>query len=303
MQTELKTYPNVNQVVSSFSGVLLDAYGVFWAGNASGLIPGALQAMERLVASGKIVGILSNATQLAGKEIEKYGRAGILQGVHYHFLITSGEISRTLLLKRALPFPTPKKAFYHLGNVNSAMSSHHLFEETVYTEARSIDQADFLLTAIPRIDEEDVQDPELFRQEVASVIERKLPLLCPNPDLFAHEGSPPRAVVRQGTIARLYREMGGEVYFIGKPHEMAYQFALMKFKELGVLHPEELLMVGDTPETDIRGAKQSGMSSALVTQTGIAADRLREKGIDAVCFEDRPDFFIERLGDVLPSAP
>lgn len=64
-------YPDLLSISDKYQGILLDAYGVFWGGNAFGLLPGAKEVMQQLVAKGKIVGILSNSTQLAAKEIDK----------------------------------------------------------------------------------------------------------------------------------------------------------------------------------------------------------------------------------------
>ena len=63
MNKDLHIYPNILHISEKFKGILLDAYGVFWGGNECGLLPGALNAMEKLVGEGKIVGILSNTTQ------------------------------------------------------------------------------------------------------------------------------------------------------------------------------------------------------------------------------------------------
>ena len=58
-------------------------------------------------------------------------------------------------------------------------------------------------------------------------------------------------------------------------------------------------MVGDTPETDILGARNFGMQSALITQTGIFADRISYKGLDRAIKNlsslETPQFFIEKL--------
>jgi HAD superfamily hydrolase (TIGR01459 family) len=290
--------PSVLSISDAFSGILLDAYGVFWGGNEYGLYSGSAETMAHLVSQGKVVGILSNTTQLAAKEIDKLEKHGLHLGQHFHFLITSGEIARTLFLAERLPFATPRRKFWVFGQAHPRYALFN-FEETVYQKTDEIEEADFIYVAIPHIDGEDQVDPELFREEVKKILPKKLPMLCPNPDRFAHEGSPPKAVVRQGSIALLYKEMGGTVFYIGKPHETAFTFALEEFRHRGVQKLEQLLMVGDTPETDIQGAKQAGLASALIVKTGIMADRISHKGLDSAIKdlpeEDTPTYFIERL--------
>mgnify|MGYP003694738123 CR=1 FL=1 len=54
--------------------------------------------------------------------------------------------------------------------------------------------------------------------------ERKLPLICANPDIVVERGD--RLIYCAGAIAELYRELGGEVIFYGKPHRPIYERAM-----------------------------------------------------------------------------
>lgn len=283
-----------------FTGFLLDAYGVFWGGNDFGLFPGASETMEALVSRGKIVGILSNSTQLASKEMGKLERHGLHQGKHFHFYITSGDVARSIFLRGELSFATPKDKFWLFGGGHPKFSSHEaIFEGTRYRETADLDESDFVYITVPHIDGEDQTHPERFREMIKEVKLKNLPMVCANPDRFAHEGMPPKMVVRQGSIASMYEEMGGPVFYIGKPHKMAYQLALEKFKKYGRTNLKEILMIGDTPETDIRGAKRVGLSAALITETGVLAERISlnglEKTLAALPLEDSPNFYIKRF--------
>ncbi|MBS0606462.1 MAG: TIGR01459 family HAD-type hydrolase [Verrucomicrobia bacterium] len=304
MSKTIEIFPGIDAVADKFKGVLLDAYGVFWGGNGSGLLPGAQEIMEKLVSSGKIVGVLSNTTQQASNEISKLQKHGIVQGKHFHFFVTSGEVSRVVFLNRILPFKTPNNAYFLFGGVHPRFSSHEaIFQGTGFKETANVDAADFLYLSIPHIDGIDQTDPELFREEIRKIIEKKLPMVCSNPDRFAHEGNPPVAVVRQGSIAALYEEMGGQVFYIGKPHPMAYAMALVHFQDHCINDPAQILMIGDTPETDIRGARRMGMKAALVMRTGIMADRVAHHGLECainqISPDDFPTYFIQRFADGL----
>lgn len=298
--TSFEIFPNLTHISHPFNGILLDAYGVFWGGNDYGMLPGSKDAMETLVSSGKIVGILSNSTQLASKEMDKLERHGIIQGKHFHFLITSGEVARSIFLNEKLPFDTPRKTFWLFGGIHPKFSSHEaIFQGTPYRETLDINDADFVYVSVPHVHGEDQIDPEIFRADVEKIRAKKIPMVCSNPDLFAHEGKPPRAVVRQGSIAKLYAEMGGQVFYIGKPHHKAYSIALEQFRLRSVMNPTEILMVGDTPETDIRGARQCGMPSALITETGMMSERISHKGLENALKElptqDTPNYLIARF--------
>lgn len=289
----------VEEVSSGFPAILLDAYGVFWSGGM-GPFPGAKETMERLVRSGKIVGILSNSTQLSAKEILKLQSYGLILGEHFHFYLTSGEIAKEIFSQGKLPFPTLRNKFWLLGKEHPRFASHKpIFEGSSYEETPYLEEADFIYLSIPHINGEDQVTVDYFQEEVCLAQKMGIPLICPNPDKWAHEGNPPKAVVRQGSLAALFEEAGGEVFYTGKPEPIAYLSAMEYFASYGITTPEHVLMVGDTPETDIRGARRAHMASCLVLQTGIMADRIQNMGLkEAVSHckpQDRADFFIEKF--------
>ena len=65
---------------------------------------------------------------------------------------------------------------------------------------------------------------EDYRATMLQARERKLPLICANPDIVVERGD--RLIYCAGAIAELYRELGGEVIFYGKPHRPIYERAM-----------------------------------------------------------------------------
>lgn len=301
MTSSFPVFANVEEISKNFSGFLLDAYGVFWGSSDIGVLPGSHMAMEKLVKRGQTVGILSNTTALAAKEITKLASHGLKLGEHFHFLLTSGEIARSLFLDGPLPFPIKQKKFWVFGGDHPQFGSphNHVFAKTSYTETNALEEADFIYIAIPHKQGKDQTDANTFREEVLRLKHTNIPMVCTNPDHFAHEGRPPIPVVRQGSIAALYKEMGGQVYYIGKPESGAYSSAMKYFQKVNIIDPKQVLMVGDTPQTDIRGARNFGMSSALITETGIMSHKIAEFGLETAMQDispgDHPNFFIKRL--------
>lgn len=298
---DARLFPNLESMCEPFDGILLDAYGVFWGGNAVGILPDCKSTLERLVAKGKTVGILSNSTQLAKNEVEKLRNHGLNQGQHFHFFITSGTVARRIFLSEHLSFPTPNKKYYLFGMPHPKFLSHQpIFQDTPFQETRDLQQADFIYISIPHIDGNDQTDPRAFKEHVETFRDAKISMVCVNPDRFAHEGNPPRAVVRQGSIAAMHEEQGGHVFYVGKPSDKMYAAAMETFMDFGIPNPRNVLMVGDTPETDIRGARSFGMPSALIMRTGIMADRINHQGFEEAFgnlqVNDLPDFFLEYMG-------
>lgn len=297
MQTQI--YSSLADIAEPYPAVCLDAYGVFWGG--AGLLPGAAEAMQKLVKSRKIVGILSNSTQLADKEIAKLNAHGLRKGEHFHFILTSGEVTRQIALKQVLPFPTPRQTYFVVCR-NHPKSSPHLaiFQNTPYKETERAEEADFLYVGIPHLDGNEQTNPAVFQEEVHRLKAFNLPMLCANPDRFAPAGSPGKFAVTQGSIAELYRAIGGEVFYIGKPTPKVFEAALEQFQHYHSVESKAVLMVGDTPETDVRGALTAGMIPVLVIDTGNMAHRIREQGLEkaiqALPSTDLPHFYIKQLG-------
>lgn len=300
MNLKSSIYSTTSFLANPFKGVLLDVYGVFWGGNGVGLLEGTKESMRKLVKDGKIVGILSNTTVLVDNEIKKFEKHGLIEGQHFHFVLTAGEIAKLMLLQEILPFPTPRKKFWLFGTSHPKYPSHEpIFKESQFKETANIDEADFIYPSIPHINGEDQIDCTIFRKEIRKLNTTHLPMVCANPDHFAHEGDPPRPVVRQGRIASIYEELGGRVVYIGKPHQKAFEKAMQYFAHYNIKNPSEVLMIGDTPETDIRGAKKFGMSTALVLQTGMFNEKIINQGFEnalrTLSAEDYPQFLIERF--------
>lgn len=300
MHFKEKIQSSLKDIYQPYKGILLDAYGVFWNGNSLGLIPGAKEAMERCVEEGKIVGILSNSSQPAMNEVNKIQSHGLMKGKHFHFYLTSGEIARSIFNNESLPFETLNKKYYVLFKDHPSFSSHDtLFAQSSFLETKNLHEADFIYLSVPHIDGVDQTDIDVFNNKILAFKQAKLPIVCVNPDHYAFEGSPARAYVRQGAIAYLFEKQGHDVFYIGKPSQIMFHEASKMFNMHEINNKSEILMVGDTPETDIKGASQYGMPSALITQTGIMADRIHRDGFQSAfaSFQQySPKHLIERLG-------
>jgi HAD superfamily hydrolase (TIGR01459 family) len=96
--------------------------------------------------------------------------------------------------------------------------------------------------------------------------ERKLPLICANPDIVVERGD--RLIYCAGAIAELYRDLGGEVIFYGKPHRPIYERAMQLAAERrGRPAPlNRVLAIGDSVRTDLAGALGFGIDCLFVTR-------------------------------------
>jgi ribonucleotide monophosphatase NagD (HAD superfamily) len=74
-----------------------------------------------------------------------------------------------------------------------------------------------------------------------------------------------------GALAELYREMGGESLYFGKPHPPIYDLALRRIAALRDVPRDRILAVGDGLGTDVAGALGEGFDCVFVSG-GLAAE-------------------------------
>ena len=95
-------------------------------------------------------------------------------------------------------------------------------------------------------------------------IEKGARLLATNPDNWCPVSSNKTRPGAGATAAFLEASSGRRAYYLGKPNGYMFHRARRKLSELALGTPEQVVMIGDTMETDIRGAFESGMHSYLV---------------------------------------
>jgi NagD protein len=95
-------------------------------------------------------------------------------------------------------------------------------------------------------------------------IEKGARLLATNPDNWCPVSSDKTRPGAGATVAFLEASTGRRAYYLGKPNGYMFHRAHRKLVELALGEPEQVVMVGDTMETDIRGAFEAGMQSYLV---------------------------------------
>jgi hypothetical protein len=118
-------------------------------------------------------------------------------------------------------------------------------------------------------------------------------LLIANPDIFAHSFDNASGehvfIITQGAIAAYYEKLGGKAICFGKPSSDIFEYARRKSNSKG-----SILMVGDSPWTDIAGANASGIDSALVTTTGIASEFMKRID-DTFTIEEKCQILFEEI--------
>jgi ribonucleotide monophosphatase NagD (HAD superfamily) len=138
-----------------------------------------------------------------------------------------------------------------------------------------LEQADYIVCT--GLFDDETESAEDYRAMMMQARERKLTLVCANPDIVVERGD--RLIYCAGAIAELYRELGGEVIFYGKPHRPIYEraMALAAERHGHAIPLNRVLAIGDSVRTDLAGAHGFGIDCLFVTR-GIHAEDF--EGID-----------------------
>ncbi len=269
----------IDELIDGYSALLFDAYGVL--SYSVGALPGAVDLIDRLNRIGKPYYVLTNdASALPQTRAARYRRVGL--NVDAARIITSGNLldgyfaERQLGGARCVVLGTEDSAEYvrQAGGVVVAPSMP--FDALVVG-----DQAGF-----PFVETMDAVLSALFAKIDAGDTPR---LVLPNPDLVYPNdvgfgmASGSVALIIEAALRQRYPHGDGMTFEqLGKPHPAIFAEALRRSGT------RDMVMLGDTLETDIRGANAFGIHSALVAGGVTPADSL-------ACAEDSPTYLLRTL--------
>ena len=245
----------------------LDIYGLLWDGEK--FYDGTLDFLKQLKVSGKKIVLLSNATVLKEDFVRSQSKKGLKEGEHFDDVVTSGVYFKSEIQKGFFETITGKTdyRFFVLGQPNNL-----LFSDVLSHITTELSEADFIYLGsygATTVDEGET----VFKEHASilcSILKQNKPVVCANPDLtYMSKG---KQVLVQGSSGRFYQEMGGKVYWFGKPYSGIFDYAL----ETTNADKSKSIMAGDTLETDVLGGSNAGLRTLLVTKTGITGDLVKQ---------------------------
>ena len=233
-----KLIKGLSEVQEKYDTFFIDLWGVIHDGIQ--VHPGAVEVLEKLNDIKKRFVLMSNAPR-PSKNVENFLQKIKMKKNLIKNIFTSGEAALKSLKNNIYG-----KNFYHLGPERDSS----LFEG-LEKNKKQLDKADFILcTGFLDNKEDSLEYYKSFLKKYSH-----LKMVCTNPDLIVHRGL--KKEYCAGTLAEIFKELGGKVIYFGKPYPEIYNFCIKK--------NEKILVIGDNIRTDIKGANNMKLDSLLIT--------------------------------------
>ncbi|MCX8211676.1 MAG: HAD-IIA family hydrolase [Lewinella sp.] len=276
-----------SDIAKGFPVIFFDSYGVLR--NHNGLIPGAIECVERIRAQGVHIRVLTNnaarSPASAAARLEYYG----LPGIPAEEIITSGATTRHFLEQK---IRSGKIAY--LGTADAAEYIIGAGLEAVPITEVDFDKLDEI-KGIAFLDDEGYDFNKDINLTINLLRRRLVPVVVANTDLL-YPVDKENVALATGSVARLAEYVLGRQFAkFGKPASQMFQMGLDSVAQVfPEVSPRDILMVGDTLHTDILGGNSFGVSTALVLSGNTRADsvemEIRTSGII-------PDFLCQNIGE------
>ena len=279
----LAPYTTYAELIDRFEVILFDSDGVLTRWPYA--IPGAPEAIDRLNSLGKPYLVLTNdASALPETRTARFAKLGLF--IDPSRILSSGMLLTTYFSDHGLA----GASCVVLGTEDSAGFVQQAGGEVVSFE----NDFDVLVVGdqegFPFLEATGTVLSNLFRKIDRGETPR---LVVPNPDLIYPEGD--GFAFASGTVAQMFESALALRYpdrpdltftRLGKPHPAMFEEAI---RRCGTRDLVDMVMIGDNPATDVRGANQVGITSVLV-EAGVS-------GVDLSVLpdSDRPKYQLRSL--------
>ena len=167
-------------------------------------------------------------------------------------ILTSGDLTRKMLQTglKELGLKMNKPVIYHLDQTSNSDILNGMVVDVVHTPQ----EANILLLTVFTDNKSEIDS---IYKKLDKCLEFNLPAICPNPDLYLGDYR-----YCAGFFAEYYKNNNGIMHYVGKPHRNMFDYMYGSIKQKADL--SKIILIGDTFHTDILGANDFGINSALV---------------------------------------
>ncbi len=264
------------EVVKQYKVVFFDAYGVLK--KHDGMIEGVKEMLDFLKEEGIEFYIITNDASRSPELLAKaYHDAGV-EIIEAQNMVSSAMMSMQFLKKTI----HPGASVAYLGRTTSEFFIKNA--DLVPLRIENVMERDYPnLEAIILFDDGGYEFHPGINKTLNVIRGTDVPVVVANPDLIypVNDGE---VAVAIGSVANMFEAVANRKFFrFGKPDVRVFQYAFEKVNEKHKVSKREILMVGDTLDTDIIGGNNFGIDTALVLSGStipLQADKLiAEKNI------------------------
>ena len=273
-------------IIDQYKVIFFDAFGVIK--NYKGLVPGMDDTFAYLKATQKEYYIVTNDASRSPQQLAASFKKLGLKMITPERIISSG-----MLAKEYLDLKVNDGIVAYLGTSNSA---HYIDNSGLHTlPVSAIDESNIdQVNALVFLDDEGFDWFRDLNKTVNILRRRNIPTIVANTD-YAYPLNMHDVNIAIGGIASMIHQIVGKRFInFGKPDSLMFTFAYDQVRKTNPdITKKEILMIGDTLQTDILGGNKFGLDTMLVlsgntlatdaetriTSTGIVPTYICEKAV------------------------
>ncbi|MEQ9315911.1 MAG: TIGR01459 family HAD-type hydrolase [Henriciella sp.] len=245
----------LSDIAAQYDTIFCDVWGVIHNGRRA--YEAACDALMNFRKGGGTVILITNAPVPKAQVISYFKPMGVPDEA-FDDCVSSGDATRAELKRRS------HEKIWRMG-VDGGWERDAFLYKGLDLNFVPPEEAETLLCI--GLEDQVNDDPEDYRERLKLGVSRSMPMICANPDIKVRVGD--QLVWCAGALARIYEDEGGEVIYPGKPHSAIYRLAAELAESVRGKPPENVLCIGDSPATDMRGALMHG-HDGLYVGTGLA---------------------------------
>lgn len=244
------------EIVTKYKVVFFDSYGVLR--NYKGIFNGVKEMFDYLdqnnIASFLLTNDASRSPQELASKFIDYGITSFSEDK----IISSGMLAREFIQRKITG-----GTIVYLGTESSANYIQMKNVKTVSIHDVDLDKDDnYQLLVL--LDDEGYDWNRDLSKTVNLLRRYTMPIIVANCDT-SYPLSKDKVAIATGGVANLLEPLVKKVFIrFGKPDSQMFSFAFNHIQQFGNIDKHEILMVGDTLETDILGGNKFGIDTCLV---------------------------------------
>ena len=239
----------LSDIAGDYDAILSDVWGVVHNGVAAH--PSAVEALRNYRAGGGRVVLITNAPRPSPPIARMLDTLRVPRDA-YDAIVSSGDMTRAMLAQYR------GQVLHYVGPPDE---NDGLFEGLDITLGPAEAAKAVIVTDL----DDDDETPDDYADRIKIWRERRLPMICANPDRVVEHGD--RLLYCGGALADLYEARGGRILMAGKPYRPIYDEALKQAERAAgrPLERSRILAIGDSVRTDAIGAANAGLDLLFVT--------------------------------------